>query len=1186
MTPVTMLDYNPGPRVDPATEELQRLIARFAGELDDPALVPNPKNDLAAHTERLERLAKEFETTLLPAAEAAGDPELGVDVVYIGTELAVLLRLVGAELSATKTFGLVDGMRPPSPLDAEVRGARVDTQSYAAIMEARWIQRTGIGDVSKPLRRVKTENEALKELARAIRETPRPISGAPGLFTFNGFGLMMWGNRDQQHDGTYVATHCLVFLFLPVLPIASYVVQQVDGGYRFFAKVPLSGFARWYRRLLGIGMVLGVLALVASSWWNAAPRRLAREVDALEAQGLQGDAEVSAYDAVITRWVEEEGAPDALDAPVDHLFELLIADVERPFDADGVPKAERLVARLERLPANVRPSATAHLESTLGALAAEVGDETLAEVDAARQLLQLATRVRADPTGAREQQVRELAFRAADLVAQQWPLHAIERYATLSDAQARSAATRLAEEVEDPAALEQIAPAIEALGLEVLKRRLDAVRADSERSTILASLAAGEDVDVEAALVAHPGDQALIAAASDRLRARGELEQAKALWGEVTLGDLHDGALFAYAALERGRGEREAAAAIYEQLVSERLATFRRIASDADARAATLYDSLATQANLGQLPALEASLRGASQERAQQIFDEYARSEIRRDPTIVELNARLTRLAPVVGAALALGQMELERAQELDGDERRSALERAQSHFLSVATQAEGSPDYHLGLGETYHRLGRVEDGDRELASVAASGEASMLLAVAHTYRGLQESDTAREYATRGHAVAEGELKDSAAILLSLLAETLEEEERWLRGASPAVASTRLMEVQARRARREGRFADADRHFAAAEEAWLEADSPNNAALSAQGRYSVTGDPRHSARAVRLLEQAQGRQPDDPIVLTNVGHATITDAWHRVLGRALHMRALRPPFGSESYFVAVLDDARREALYDRLHADAGFQRGLDQMQRASVLAPRATHLYDERIAWLRRRHDVDGLRQLWTSLRSRSFEGSAGARVHRELLEGGGADEQLAQMRRQVAVLRADLERVDRDGHPTTRAALRGYLASQRAWLATLEQDVEALHEAEALVREARRLDPRLRLDRQLARVLLDRAISEHAATDAALGAAWSTASRELSVTQFLYQNREHGAAVADHPAIVEAVEIVAGQEPWIDGWMLGEALDDPGLQAAHVSARDDEEAALAIRIEAHLAPWRRGLAIERDAYR
>src|SRR6478672_2321665 len=66
-------------------------------------------------------------------------------------------------------------------------------------------------------------------------------SGAPSLFTLNGFGTKIYGKSDEGSDGTYVTTLFLTALFVPVIPIKQYLVRHEGGNrYAFYGTVPSS----------------------------------------------------------------------------------------------------------------------------------------------------------------------------------------------------------------------------------------------------------------------------------------------------------------------------------------------------------------------------------------------------------------------------------------------------------------------------------------------------------------------------------------------------------------------------------------------------------------------------------------------------------------------------------------------------------------------------------------------------------------------------------------------------------------------------------------------------------------------------------------------------------------------------------------------------------------------------------
>src|SRR5688572_16987197 len=82
----------------------------------------------------------------------------------------------------------------------------------------------------------------------------------PALTTINGMGARVYGSSERAPDGSYIKSHFLVFAFLPIFPLAQYLVRDADQGWYFLGKVPMSAPLRIWNRLV----VAGVLASVAA----------------------------------------------------------------------------------------------------------------------------------------------------------------------------------------------------------------------------------------------------------------------------------------------------------------------------------------------------------------------------------------------------------------------------------------------------------------------------------------------------------------------------------------------------------------------------------------------------------------------------------------------------------------------------------------------------------------------------------------------------------------------------------------------------------------------------------------------------------------------------------------------------------------------------------------------------------
>lgn len=83
-----------------------------------------------------------------------------------------------------------------------------------------------------------------------------PVQAAPSLTTFNGFGFTLYGKSDENlANGSFMTTHYVVALFIPLLPTARYRVVRLQGGrYEFLGKGKLRG--------VDIVHILAIAALV------------------------------------------------------------------------------------------------------------------------------------------------------------------------------------------------------------------------------------------------------------------------------------------------------------------------------------------------------------------------------------------------------------------------------------------------------------------------------------------------------------------------------------------------------------------------------------------------------------------------------------------------------------------------------------------------------------------------------------------------------------------------------------------------------------------------------------------------------------------------------------------------------------------------------------------------------------
>lgn len=80
---------------------------------------------------------------------------------------------------------------------------------------------------------------------KVIHPDLEPIDKAPSLFSFYGFGLRLFGNRDYSKEtNSAIKTLFITLLFIPVFPLKAYRVITNGKQYHFLGRVPISSIAR------------------------------------------------------------------------------------------------------------------------------------------------------------------------------------------------------------------------------------------------------------------------------------------------------------------------------------------------------------------------------------------------------------------------------------------------------------------------------------------------------------------------------------------------------------------------------------------------------------------------------------------------------------------------------------------------------------------------------------------------------------------------------------------------------------------------------------------------------------------------------------------------------------------------------------------------------------------------------
>jgi hypothetical protein len=88
--------------------------------------------------------------------------------------------------------------------------------------------------------------------------------------SFNGFGTAIYGKRDFLPDGSFVTTKWVVFFWIPILPLSSMRVREIEGGGERWLgwSKNYSIYSKGQPMLKQVLCVYVFVFAFARSWWN------------------------------------------------------------------------------------------------------------------------------------------------------------------------------------------------------------------------------------------------------------------------------------------------------------------------------------------------------------------------------------------------------------------------------------------------------------------------------------------------------------------------------------------------------------------------------------------------------------------------------------------------------------------------------------------------------------------------------------------------------------------------------------------------------------------------------------------------------------------------------------------------------------------------------------------------------
>lgn len=110
--------------------------------------------------------------------------------------------------------------------------------------------------------RLKQYARVVDQLLRQRRIFLMPLKGSPRLASLNGIGATVYGSSDRDVDGTYVKTHFFIVVFVPILPLAQFLVRDGDNpsqkSWLFMGRLPMAPSLRIWRSLFAAAVIASV----------------------------------------------------------------------------------------------------------------------------------------------------------------------------------------------------------------------------------------------------------------------------------------------------------------------------------------------------------------------------------------------------------------------------------------------------------------------------------------------------------------------------------------------------------------------------------------------------------------------------------------------------------------------------------------------------------------------------------------------------------------------------------------------------------------------------------------------------------------------------------------------------------------------------------------------------------------
>jgi tetratricopeptide (TPR) repeat protein len=318
-----------------------------------------------------------------------------------------------------------------------------------------------------------------------------------------------------------------------------------------------------------------------------------------------------------------------------------------------------------------------------------------------------------------------------------------------------------------------------------------------------------------------------------------------------------------------------------------------------------------------------------------------------------------------------------------DAGERRKELEAAEKLFLSIRGVAGKSDEYRLFYGQVSYWLGKHDEGKKLFDDLLTSKGRSyeILLAVGRVLREVGAKSDARALVEEAYnKSADQHKKYEAAAMRAAMLTDLEDDIKWLKLANleePHIAAN-LNKALGSKAIRDGdKVAAAGFLRTSMNQFSTLIKSPaslNNAALASFTLFEVTRDRADFQKGLEMMEGALALEPSDSVLLHNISHNLIRDAFMGTIGDEIDLKTLDFDADSELLSALYTDEASRDKCMQRLVAQPSYAKALSALNRLLVLSPRDAQVYQSLLQLYAFTHDLEKVREVQKRVKGVVFD--------------------------------------------------------------------------------------------------------------------------------------------------------------------------------------------------------------------